>query len=250
MASYESLIQTYDATKARETFRALLYGSSGSGKTTLAASFPKPLFLDTDRGMRSIPDGLDVKFMRVPEVGTFGIILNILTDIKLKRGPFAIGGAFADRKTIVIDSISSLADEYLMREIMVSNKRDPLIENAQRDDYGRLKIALIQLGNITKDISDNYNVVFTALVDEEKDELTQTLEGKPMMPGKYRDIIGAVFDEEYYLECTDAGQGKNKYMLYASKFKWYEAKTRMLKDTRMEDPSFVKLRANFKTKTG
>lgn len=247
MGSYDSLVQTYNRSQAATTFRCLLYGPPGAGKTRLAATFPKPLFVDTDRGMRSIPDGLDVKFLRLPEHASFKTVLDILTDLKNKRGPFAQGGTLADRKTIVIDSISSLADEYLMKEIMVGNKRDPLVENAQRDDYGRLKIELVQLGNLLKDISDSYNVVVTALVDEEKDELTGALEGKPLMTGKYRDIIGAVFDEEYYMECVDAGAGQQKYYLYAARYKWYEAKTRLLKDKKHENATYETLRANFKT---
>lgn len=247
MASYESLIQTYNRDTAASTFRCLVYGPPGAGKTYLAATFPKPLFIDTDRGMRSIPKEVtDVKFMRLPENASFKTIFDILSDVKNKRGPFAPGGSLADRKTLIIDSISALADEYLMKEIMVGNRRDPLAENAQRDDYGRLKIELIQIGNLIKDVSDNHNVVVTALVDEEKDELTGALEGKPMMTGKYRDIIGAVFDEEYYLECTDAGAGKHKYSLYAAKYKWYEAKSRLLREKKLEDATYEKLKAAFK----
>lgn len=243
MASYESLIQVYNQSAASKTFRCLIYGPPGSGKTTLAGTFPKPLFLDTDRGMRSIRGATDVKFFRLPETNPFRTVLDVLLDLKNKRGPFAAGGSLVDRQTIVIDSISSLADEYLMKEIMTGNRRDPLIENAQRDDYGRLKIELIQVGNLLKDISDTHNVVVTALVDEEKDELTGALEGKPMMTGKYRDIIGAVFDEEYYTECVDTG-GSHKYMLYAAKYKWYEAKTRLLKTKRHENTTYEKLRAD------
>lgn len=247
MAGYADLIQTYNANQAKGTFRVLVYGNAGSGKTRFASTFPKPLFIDTDKGMRSIVENKtnDIKFIRLPENGTYQMLLNILIDVKNARGAFAPGGALADRQTIVIDSISSLADEYLMREIMVGNRRDPLIENAQRDDYGRLKIALIQIGNVIKDISDTKNVVVTALVDEEKDELTGALEGKPMMTGKYRDIIGAVFDEEYYMERAEVA-GAVKYYLYATKYKWFEAKTRLLKTTKLEDASYAKIISEFR----
>jgi len=245
MASYSSLIKTYDAREASGTFRVLVYGNAGSGKTRFASTFPKPLFIDTDKGMRSIPTG-DIKMIRLPKVGTYTMLLNILTDIRNKAGDFVPGGPLADRETIVIDSISSLADEYLMQEIMIGNKRDPIMENAQRDDYGRLKIALIQVGNVIKDISDTKNVVVTALVDEEKDELTGALEGKPMMTGKYRDIIGAVFDEEYFMERSEVA-GAVKYNLYATKYKWYEAKTRLLDQVRFEDANYDKIRASFRS---
>ena len=245
MASYEQLVQDYNPTAAVKTFRCLLYGGSGSGKTTLAGSFPKPFFIDTDRGMRSITVA-GAKFLRLPETGAFATMLAILTDVKNARGPFGPGGKFADRQTIVIDSISALADEYLMAEIMRENKRDPQVENAQRDDYGRLKIALTQLGNLIKDISDTHNVVVTALVEEEKDDLTGTLEGKPLMTGKYRDIIGAVFDEEYYLEDAEM-MGKYDYKLYAARYKHFEAKSRLLKTKRHTNATYESLRKDFKS---
>lgn len=243
MAGYDDLIQEFTPQSA-STCRVLVYGESGSGKTTLAATFPKPVFIDTDRGMRGL-SGTDIKRIRLPKGLAFNTMMAILTDALLKKGAFAAGGKMADRQTIVIDGFSALADEYLMEEIMIAEKRDPLVEKPLRDDYGRLKTELIQIGNLIKDVSDSYNVVATALVDEEKDELTGALQGKPLMTGKYRDIIGAVFDEEYFLECSDVG-GQPKYMMYASKYKWYEAKTRLLKVSKMESPTFAKLRAEYK----
>lgn len=243
MAGYEDLVQAF-TTQSSNTCRILAYGESGSGKTTLAATFPKPLFIDTDRGMRGL-SGADIKYLRLPKGLAFNTMMSILTDALRKSGPFAPGGKMADRQTIVIDGFSALADEYLMEEIMIAEKRDPLVEKPLRDDYGRLKTELIQIGNLIKDVSDHYNVVATALVDEEKDELTGSLQGKPLMTGKYRDIIGAVFDEEYFLECSDSG-GVPKYMMYATKYKWYEAKTRLLKVTKMENPTYAKLRAEYK----
>lgn len=249
MSSYSSFIQAYVGTTSAKTSRVLVYGGPGSGKTTFAASFPKPFFMDTDRGMRSIGDMKDVLFMRVPSNGSaFNTVYSVLNDARLKKGDFTAGQPLADRETIVLDGISSLADEFLLYEIMRENKRDPLVDKPQFDDYGRLKIELIQLGNLIKDVSDSYNVVVTALVDEEKDELTGALEGKPLMTGKYRDLIGGAFDEEYFLECTDVGGGNHKYMLYAAKYKWYEAKTRLMTLKRMDDPSYTKCRAAFKVK--
>ena len=245
MASYEQLVQEYVPTSAVKTFRCLIYGGSGSGKTTLAGSFPKPFFIDTDRGMRSLTV-TGAKFLRLPETGAFSTMLSILTDVRNARGPFAQGGKFADRQTIVIDSISALADEYLITEIMRENKRDPTAENAQRDDYGRLKIELTQLGNLIKDISDTHNVVVTALVEEEKDDLTGAIEGKPLMTGRYRDIIGAVFDEEYFVEVQEM-MGKHEYRLYAAKYKYYEAKSRLLKTMKHTNATYESLRKDFKS---
>lgn len=243
MINYAGLVQDFNGSLAVSTSRSLFYGQAGSGKTKLAATFPKCFFIDADKGMRSIAGVSDIKFIRLPGgktasnltgINSFELVMSILTDAKNSSGEFAPGKLYADRQTIVIDSMSSLVDEFMLKEIMIANNRDPLTEKAIFDDYGQLKNQCMQLGVLIKDVSDKLNVVVTALVDEEKDLLTGALEGKPLMTGKFRDIIGGIFDEEYYLESNDTGGGVQKYMLYAAKFKWYEAKTRLLSVNRLD----------------
>jgi hypothetical protein len=157
-----------------------------------------------------------------------------------------MGQPLADVKTIVIDGISALVDEFMLKEIMLINQRNPLTEKAQYDDYGQLKNQLIQLGTLLKDVSDKMYVVGTALVSEEKDELSGAFEGKPLLTGSYRDMIGGVFDEEYFLESQDLGGGKSKYLIHAAKYKWYEAKTRLLGVNTLENATFATIRANYR----
>jgi len=257
MIKYEQLVQDFNAMLAVSTSRSLFYGPAGSGKTRLASTYPAPLFIDADRGMRSIDTTGKIKFLRIPGaratdnpqgVNTFDLVMSLLTDAKNSTGPFAAGGAFADRETIVIDSWSALVDEFMLREIMIENGRNPLVDKAIFDDYGTLKIQCIQLGTLIKDVSDRRNVIVTALVDEEKDALTGAIEGKPLMTGKYRDIIGGVFDEEYYLESSDTGAGIQKYMLYAARYKWNEAKTRLLSVNRLDvtNAGYEKIKASYR----
>jgi hypothetical protein len=250
MATYSSFISAFVSADQTKTFRVLIYGKPGSGKTSLAGSFPKPLIIDTDKGLRSLASNTnaDIKVFSLPSnpsAPVFNTIYTLLNDARMGQGDFAPNGPLADRQTIVIDTISALADEYLLREIMLQNKRDPLVDKAQFDDYGRLKTELSQIGNLLKDVSQKFYVVVTALVDEEKDELTGALEGKPLMTGKYRDLIGGVFDEEYFLEVIDTGAAP-KYVLYATKYRWYEAKTRLLKVNKLENPSFAVLQQNLR----
>jgi len=260
MINYSNLVQEFNSTLAVSTSRSLFYGAAGSGKTRLASTFPKPFFIDADRGMRSIDKTGKIQFLRIPGVtvsaqgvvigpNTFDLVMSVLKDAKDSTGPFAAGQPLADRETIVIDSISALVDEFLLKEIMLSNKRNPLTDKAIFDDYGQLKIQLVQIGMLIKDVSDRRNVIVTALVDEEKDALTGAIEGKPLMTGKYRDIIGGVFDEEYYLESSDAGAGNQKYMLYAAKYKWFEAKTRLLDKNRLDvtDSGYDLIKATYRT---
>jgi len=250
VATYSSFISSFVGDEQVKTFRVLVYGAPGSGKTSFAGSFPKPLIIDTDKGLRVLASNTnaDIKVLSVSSNSTgniFNMLYNLLNDARLGTGDFAPNGPLADRQTIVIDTISALADEFLLHEVMLQNKRDPLIDRAVFDDYGRLKTELSQIGSLLKDVSQKFYVVVTALVGEEKDELTGALEGKPLMTGKYRDLIGGVFDEEYYLEVVDTG-GQPKYVLYATKYRWFEAKTRLLKVTKIENPSFKALQENLR----
>ena len=245
MIDYASLVTDYNATLSVSTSRTLLYGAAGSGKTKLASTWPSPFFIDADRGMRSIDTTGKIKYMRLPgyiptnaisatNISSFELVMNILKDAKNGTGEFAPGKSLADRDTLVIDGISALVDEFFLKEIMLINKKDPTTDKAGFDEYGQLKNQLVQLGMLIKDVSDKKYVVVTALIDEEKDALTGAIEGKPLMTGKYRDMIGGVFDEEYYMESLDAGGGIQKYMMYAARYKWYEAKTRLLGKNRLD----------------
>lgn len=49
-------------TLEQERLRLVIYGEPGAGKTTFAASFPRPLFIDTDGGMVSLAiEGIQVQ---------------------------------------------------------------------------------------------------------------------------------------------------------------------------------------------
>lgn len=258
MINYQGLLKDFNSTVTAVASRTLLYGKAGSGKTRLASTWPGPiLFIDTDRGMRSIKSTDAIKFIRLPgyvpskplgltNTPSFELVMQILNDAKNNTGQFAPGQPLAGIKTVVVDGISALVDEFIMKEIMLINKRDPLTEKAQFDDYGQLKNQLLQFGTLLKDLSDEMYIVVTALVNEEKDELSGALQGKPLLTGSYRDMIGGVFDEEYFLESIDIGGGKSKYVLHAAKYKWYEAKTRLLEATTIEDADFAKVKANYR----
>lgn len=245
---YSSMIDMYEPSKTG-TFGVVVYGASGSGKTTFASTFPDPFFIDADRGMRSLSGAYPrIRLKDVPKPFTF--VLQILQDAAAKRGPWAPGGKLADKKTIIIDSITSLVDDYLMPEALREDNRNVYSDKASYDEYGKIKTRMTALASVIKDLTLHYWVVVTALVEEEKDEVTGAMVGKPLITGKYRDKIMADYDETYYINCQRNPQtGQLKFVLYPQPYLWYKAKTRLLKPvSSIEDPTYQKLVDNFKLK--
>lgn len=242
---YESLLGEYAPTQT-PTFSVLLYGASGSGKTHLAGTFPEPFFIDADRGMRSLE--MECPYLRLKDAATpFTLVLNVLQDALAGRGPWAPDKRLGKIKTIVIDSYTALIDDYMLPETMKEGKRNWLNEKATFDEYGKIKSRMTALASIIKDLSMKYFVVSTALVEEEKDENSGELIGKPLMTGKYRDKVQADFDETYFLRsATDMVSGSTKYMAHAQPYKFYRAKTRLTTMKTMEDPSFDKIQKTLK----
>ncbi len=246
MPAYSSLISEYEPDKS-STFGLLVYGPSGCGKTTLAASFPEPFFIDADRGMRSL--GKIYPRVQLQDTETpFALIMSILTDALAGRGEWAPTGKLGKIRTIVIDSVTSLIDDYLGVETMNEAKRNVLMEKLSYDEYGKIQSRMTALSSVIKDLTHKYWVVMTALVEEEKDESSGKLTGKPKLTGKYRDKIMADFDETYYMECQTQISGPPKFITYPRPYLWYRAKTRLLKPsvTAIVDATYDKIVANFK----
>lgn len=124
-----SQYQTLDETLKPVTL--LLKGDSGSGKTWKAAHFPKPVFFNFDNnlsGLRKLPDEIrkQVKIIdpRKDEKGA------VVPGIKVWENfikQLAIVGADKEVKTIVLDSLTTMA-EVLMDKILGSDSPDKKVE--------------------------------------------------------------------------------------------------------------------------
>lgn len=137
-------------------WKILLYGPSGAGKTSFAATFPNPLFLDLEGGLRSTVRIKPV--LRYPSnpnrvVSSFKSVHNFYKLVKETKNP--------DFDTIVVDSLNEL--QILITKHIVSEFDATRMYEDQLtySDYGKMGREFI---NIIRDfISLPYNIIFTAI---------------------------------------------------------------------------------------
>jgi hypothetical protein len=241
-----TLVADYEGSKVPEFIRAYFWGNPGTGKTTLAATFPEPLFINADQGMSSV-----VKDIRTIDVGKeidrpYELIVQVLVDASVKRGIFAPGQYADGVKTIIFDSMTTLGDAMLT-QIMVENKLDPLKDKPTFDEWGILQRKMVEVSKRVKDLSGKYNVIQTAWATVKENEDTKIVSAFPMLPGSYRERASGDVDESYYMEGRTGPDGF-EVTLYASPKGIYHAKTRLLADTKITNPSYEKLLASMKKK--
>jgi hypothetical protein len=102
-----------------------IMGDPGTGKTTLAATFPKPIFIQVESGMESIPE--DKRPASFPPLkGDTDLLMDQL------RGLYAEEHDF---KTLVIDSVTQLETEFC-NKVIASDKNNPRTINQALSGYG------------------------------------------------------------------------------------------------------------------
>lgn len=103
--------------------RVLIYGAPGDGKTTFAASFPNPIFIQTEDGT---PTGV--------EFDTFGRVKDFSSVME------AIGSLYEGEhsyKTLVIDSISSLQPMIFSETCARGDEKGVAKKSIEEFPYGK-----------------------------------------------------------------------------------------------------------------
>lgn len=143
-------------TVRKKSWKILLYGASGSGKTSFSATFPRPLFLDLEGGLRSTVRIKPV--LRYPSdpnrvVSSFTSVRKFLKIVKETKEP--------NFDTIVVDSLNEL--QLLITKNVVSEFDATRMYEDQLtySDYGKIGRDFIK--TIRDFISLPYNIVFTAI---------------------------------------------------------------------------------------
>lgn len=217
---------------ATETEVVGLYGNTGVGKTTFMGTFPNLFVLNFEKKPVTLRR-LNIPFYQVEKnKSIFTKIMYILDD--LKDGSQE---KLKDIKTLGIDSVMELAN-FLLYEIMLKDNRNPEDVNANFGDYTKLTARLDTI--IKKAQNIGLNIVMTAGVKEEKDDLTGEIVAAPNIVGSYRRVLGHQCNELYYLD-TEESHGKATYKLYTSKHRRYDAKSESGLTGIFTNPTYEKL---------
>lgn len=148
-------------------WKMLLYGDSGSGKTFMSGTFPDPIFLDLENGMRSVA-GFKKPIYRYPADTSMQItdfagvkkFYSIVSKLQPQEAPF---------KTIVIDSLNEL-QVLILRYITGSISGNRQHEDQPTySDYGKLARDMQQV--VRQFFQLPYHVIFTGVaIDREYEE--------------------------------------------------------------------------------
>ena len=139
-------------------FKVFLYGPSGAGKTTMASTFPNPLFLDLEDGMRSIrSDQLEHEVLRYPgdpkeNITSMAEVKKFYAEVKAieHNAPF---------DTIVIDSMNELQNLIMKNILFKFDSNRQMDDQPTLQDYG--KLARDSLTIVRLFLQLPFNIIFT-----------------------------------------------------------------------------------------
>jgi hypothetical protein len=229
--------------------KGLFYGKAGVGKTKLLGTFPNPLVLDTNKGLKTLQDNETVQVISLEHTvkdengnetnpNVYKTIMQILTDAKYKQGLFAEGEALAHIETIAIDDMTNLCQFLKYGIIRFMNGKDPVKDKADFDVWSILSNQMIEIVTLLKSLK--YNVVITSGEKVEMDELKGGQVGGVNIQGSYRHVLPHEFDETYHLVCKTT-MGKTQYLVETVNVYPFNSKTRVGVKHLMENPTYEKL---------
>lgn len=234
-----------------DKIRCLVYGETGAGKTLFSATFPKPFYMDANRGGTTVRQlghhHPNLKLRRGDE--TYKIVKDVLRRLKKKEEPFDK----LEVETLVWDDLTDLADflavDLLLHPAPRQKKRSPRYDKLEWDDYGILRNELKEFMAASREL--DLNVVAIAGLKTEEAKKGSGWMGKPLILGSFRDYAGYGFDEYYHMMVEGSAE-KVKYNTYTVKHRHlgieYDAKTRTGLPAITQDLNYKTLKkAFFKT---
>jgi len=211
---------------AVDPVRVLLAGGPKTGKTRFAASFPNPVFIDTDRGMKSIAKPRPPAFVisrREPtsgpdELTSYRDVRDIISNLIYKDGPYwdALQSIGYEPKTLVLDSLSSLSDicevEIIADPAVLGSKTEAKThgEALQLADYNIIQRRIFGILDLARQLPINF-VVTTGVTFTQDDK--GILREQPNLTGnKLGPSVPHFFDDVFYMYQEREG---NEILYYA-----------------------------------
>lgn len=192
----------------------IIYGPSGGGKTSLAATAPKPVFLDTNKGLLSIAGRPGLEHVRAVDVDDVDAMENAFdnftgTGAKNWQGKF--GSVVVDH----FDDLQAMILEYLGERRKKRDDRKDIDESEQKD-WGVMATKM-------KRVLRNYKTLpmhKILICGETRDNETGRL--RPSLQGQLKHALPYFADHTMYLRI-----GKNgKRFLHLDSTDDFFAKTR------------------------
>jgi hypothetical protein len=212
----------------------LCYGESGSGKTVFSSTWPKPIFLDIDKGMASIKR----KVHRV-SIDSWAMLDNAVLFLEKTKHPF---------KTVVIDSLNEL-QSLTMRNIVTAF---PQIRRAYTDlpsqsDYGKMLDDADKMIRRLKGLSINVVFICNVAPQEYETDVVQ-----PQLVGKHSArTLSRMMDVIGYLYKTEGGNpqegGKQRIMVFDASRYVTKDRSGVLPPT-VQDPTYKLLFAYWRAR--
>lgn len=199
--------------KTSGRLKLLLIGESGAGKTSFIAGAPKPWIGDFDGKIVSAAEFLrktnPEQLAKVDFENYAGLIGGTLAADKFNRdiGKISQTKPFP-YETIGLDSLTTFSDESMKYLIKTNPGVKRQITNAVQlpvlQDYQMARIWFKQI--ITAMLGLPCNVIMTAHIQVEKDEVTGRILRSPMMAGKLAHELPIFFGEVWRAYRDDKGQ--------------------------------------------
>jgi hypothetical protein len=195
--------------------KALIYSSPGAGKTVLGATAPEPVILDTENSTETLGDW--------PELEANCMIRRMLNWNDL--GPFLEklrlrDDEYADRKTVVVDTVTELRYRNLDTILTSDDKFTP-----KGPDYQRSGEMMRRLMVSIRDLPMHVIVMAHAV----EIEVNGSIVVRPSLPPKLYDTLKGVFGLQAFLYVTDEGWDEDRPFqnaLQTRQTKVVQAKTR------------------------
>lgn len=166
--------------------KCLIFGNAGVGKTSLAATIPgDTVILSAEAGL------LSLRQFDIP-----AITVKSLDDVR-EAYQFLSEGEGKKFKNVMLDSISEIAETVLAYEM--EHNKDP------RKAYGSMAETMIELVKAFRDLPGR-NVVMTAKVERQKDEMSGAVLLTPSFPGaQLATKLPYLFDMLFYMRVDKDG---------------------------------------------